>query len=55
MPARAVADGGVEEVPCSAEVKEAFGMAPCFFDTEDGIRCAVRPQWHKKENRTAST
>ena len=26
-----------------AKIKEAFGVQPCFYETEDGLHCYVRP------------
>ena len=35
--------GSAEEVLRSLEVRKAFGVKPCFFETEDGLHCYVRP------------
>ena len=35
--------GGAREVLSSEEVRQAFGVTPCFFEAEDGLHCYVRP------------
>lgn len=40
---RVLASGGAEEVLRNSAVREAFGVTPCFYETEDGLHCYVRP------------
>lgn len=35
--------GDAETVLRSEEIREAFGVRPCFYDTGDGLHCYVRP------------
>jgi len=35
--------GGAETVLRSVEIKEAFGVQPCFYETDDGVHCYVKP------------
>ena len=39
---RVLAAGGAEEVLRSAEVREAFGVEPRFYETADGVHCYVK-------------
>ncbi|MBQ4370319.1 MAG: ABC transporter ATP-binding protein, partial [Oscillospiraceae bacterium] len=34
--------GDAEAVLHSAEIKEAFGVQPCFYETADGVHCYVK-------------
>lgn len=36
--------GSAEQVLRSEEVRQAFGIKPCFFESEDGLHCYVRPE-----------
>ncbi|MBR6951960.1 MAG: ABC transporter ATP-binding protein [Oscillospiraceae bacterium] len=36
--------GSAEQVLRSEEVRQAFGVKPCFFESEDGLHCYVRPE-----------
>ena len=38
-----LAAGGAEEVLRADAVREAFGVTPCFYETEDGVHCYVKP------------
>ena len=40
---RVLAAGGAEEVLRDAAVREAFGVTPRFYETEDGLHCYVLP------------
>jgi len=40
---RVLTAGGAEEVLRSAEVKEAFGVTPRFYEAEDGLHCYAKP------------
>ena len=40
---RILTAGGAETVLRSDEIKEAFGIQPCFYETDDGLHCYVRP------------
>ena len=40
---RVLTVGGAEAVLRSDEVREAFGVTPCFYETADGLHCYVRP------------
>ncbi len=40
---RVRASGGAREVLESAEMRDTFGVTPCFYETPDGIHCYVRP------------
>ena len=35
--------GGAREVLQSGEIKRAFDVTPCFYETEDGLHCYVKP------------
>ena len=35
--------GGAREVLESAAARETFGVTPCFYETEDGVHCYIRP------------
>jgi iron complex transport system ATP-binding protein len=37
------AAGGAREVLESAAARETFGVTPCFYETEDGVHCYIRP------------
>ena len=39
---RVLATGDAETVLRSPEVKRAFGVEPCFYETDDGLHCYVR-------------
>ena len=39
---RVLTAGGAEEVLRSAEVREAFGVEPRFYETADGVHCYVK-------------
>ena len=38
-----IASGSAAEVLRSEQVRQAFGVTPCFFEAEDGLHCYVRP------------
>ena len=40
---RVLTTGDAETVLRSEEIKEAFGVQPCFYRTDDGLHCYVRP------------
>ena len=40
---RVLTTGDAETVLRSVEIKAAFGVQPCFYETEDGIHCYVKP------------
>ena len=40
---RVLTVGDAESVLRSSEVREAFDVKPCFYETEDGLHCYVRP------------
>ncbi len=40
---RVLTVGGAEAVLRSDELREAFGVTPCFYETADGPHCYVRP------------
>ena len=37
------AAGSAREVLGSAQLRETFGVTPCFYETEDGVHCYVKP------------
>ena len=41
---RILSAGSAETVLRSQEIVEAFGVKPCFYETEDGLHCYVKPQ-----------
>ena len=40
---RILTTGDARTVLRSPEVKEAFGVQPCFYEADDGLHCYVRP------------
>jgi len=40
---RILTTGGAETVLRSGEIREAFDVQPCFYQTDDGIHCYVKP------------
>lgn len=40
---RVLTAGAAETVLRSEAVREAFGVEPCFYETDDGLHCYVRP------------
>lgn len=40
---RVLTTGDAKTVLRSVEIKAAFGVQPCFYETEDGIHCYVKP------------
>ncbi len=40
---RVRAAGGAREVLESAALRETFGVTPCFYETEDGVHCYIKP------------
>ena len=40
---RMLTAGSAEEVLRSAEVRKAFDVQPCFYETDDGLHCYVQP------------
>ena len=40
---RVKTSGNAYEVLSSDAVKETFGVTPCFFETEDGMHCYIKP------------
>ena len=40
---RILTTGGAETVLRSREIREAFDVQPCFYQTDDGIHCYVKP------------
>ncbi len=40
---RVMTAGNAETVLRSAEVKAAFDVQPCFYETDDGLHCYVKP------------
>ena len=39
---RILSAGSAEEVLRSDELKQAFNVTPCFYETEDGLHCYVK-------------
>ena len=37
------ASGAAREVLASAAARETFGVTPCFYETEDGTHCYIKP------------